>query len=354
MSAKKIVFLRLNPDAIGGAQSYLWRLKKELEDSGLKCEIRSFKKPSFLPNFMCSSWLKALIFNYQAKKAKASNELYFSLERIDSADIYRAGDGVHRKYRTLKSFWYFNPLNFVYPYLEERCFNNAKLIIANSNMIKDEIIEFYDINESKITTIYNGINLPSSMDKQTAKLALNKEFHIALDKKLILFVGSGFKRKGLKEFLLTISKLKKDLKKECIAIIVGKDKNNLYYRRLARLLRLNAIFTGQRADVNTFYAASDIFFLPTRYEPFSNVVLEAMSYENAVITTAQNGASEIIDEGFILNAPNDEKAIIVIDNLLSDEVLLSSTKASNAKIAANYDISKNAELTMKAINAFIY
>lgn len=347
---KNIVFLRLNPNAIGGAQNYLLRLKNELKSAGINSTIRSFKKAKFLPNFIYPSWLKALLFNAFVKKTKSCDELYFSLERVTCAEIYRAGDGVHRKYRTLKPFWFLNPLNFVYPYLEKHCFNFAKLIITNSNMIKREITEFYGIDESKIITIYNGINLPQNINKTTAKLSLEKEFHITFDKNVILFVGSGFKRKGLAEFLLALSKLKS----EYIAIIVGKDKNNKKYKNLAKKLKVNTIFTGQRKDVNTFYEASDLFVLPTHYEPFSNVILEAMSYENAVITTAQNGASEILDQNFVLNAPNDEKCAILIDKLLNNQALLKSTQSQNAKIAQHFSIAKNAKLTLKAINACIY
>lgn len=350
MAEKSIVFLRLNPKAIGGAQNYLLRLKNELKNVGVSSTIRSFKKAKFLPNFIYPSWLKALLFNVFVKKMKAQNELYFSLERVTCAEIYRAGDGVHRKYRTLKPFWFLNPLNFVYPYLEKRCFKFAKLIITNSNMIKNEIIKFYGIDENKIITIYNGINLPKSIDKLGAKRALQNDFHILVDKKIILFVGSGFKRKGLKEFLLTLSRLKS----EYIAIIIGKDKKSQKYQNLAKKLKVNAIFTGQRKDVNIFYEASDVFVLPTHYEPFSNVVLEAMSYENAVITTAQNGTSEIIDKNFILSTPNDEKSVFLIEKLLNDEAFLKSTQIKNAKIAQNFSIAKNAKLTLKAINAYIH
>ena len=85
-----------------------------------------------------SSWLKALRFNAQARAQKHSDELYFSLARIDSADIVRTDDGVHKIYRNTKKLWFLNPLNFVHPYLEKKCFNNAKCIIAISQMVKKQ------------------------------------------------------------------------------------------------------------------------------------------------------------------------------------------------------------------------
>ena len=160
---KKIVFLRLDLDAIGGAQRYLSRLVKALKDSGVACETRGF-----IGSKKLSSWIKALRFNSQAKRQKGADEIYFSLERITCADIYRAGDGVHKVYMKTKPFWFTNPLNFVIPYLEKRTFKNAKKIIANSNFIKRQICETYGIAEEKIAVVYNGVNLPMRVQKGSA------------------------------------------------------------------------------------------------------------------------------------------------------------------------------------------
>ena len=109
---KKIVFLRLDLDAIGGAQRYLSRLVKALKDSGVACETRGFNGSKKL-----SSWIKALLFNSQARRQKGADEIYFSLERITCTDIYRAGDGVHKVYMKTKPFWFTNPRNFVITYI---------------------------------------------------------------------------------------------------------------------------------------------------------------------------------------------------------------------------------------------
>ncbi|MEH1010199.1 glycosyltransferase family 4 protein [Campylobacter concisus] len=63
---------------------------------------------------------------------------------------------MHKVYRATKNFWWLNPLNFVYPYLEKKCFKNSQKIITNSNFIKEQIIATYGIEPEKITTIYNG------------------------------------------------------------------------------------------------------------------------------------------------------------------------------------------------------
>ena len=342
---KKIVFLRINPSATGGAERYLLRLVKALKNENIQSEIRSFNSSTKMP-----SWKKALRFNRQVKLQKKDNELYFSLERIECADIYRAGDGVHRVYMRTKRFWWTNPLNFIIPKLEKKCFQNAKAIIANSNFVKEQIIQTYGIDEAKIYIIYNGVNLPQNIEKGTAKMALCEELSLDYELPIILFVGNGFKRKGVTDFLQILSKVKAQFN----AIVVGNDKNLQHYRNLSRKLGVNAIFTGITNNVAKFYEASEILFFPTHYEPFSNVTLEAMSFKNAVITTAQNGAAEILSQNFVMNSPNDENIIPVIEKLLNDSFFLQNTMEHNFQIASKFSIELNAKKTLEVINANLY
>jgi len=97
---------------------------------------------------------------------------------------------------------------------------------------------------------------------------------------------------------------------------------------------------------------ADIFLFPTHYEPFSNVVLEAMNFKCVVFTTKQNGASEILDNEFVMNNPKDYK-IELIQKLLDDENLLEAIKEKNKQIASNFSIEKNVNKTLKVIDEVI-
>jgi len=288
---KKIHLIREKPSKFGGAEVYLSRLSKALKAEGIEYQIVNSIFPSFLP-----SWLRIILFNFQVCLTK-KNKLYFSLERIVCPDVYRAGDGVHKVFLNIENKSKLNPLHPIYLFLEKRCFNNAKFIIANSNMIKDEIIDTYGIRPNKIDVVYNGVE-SKTINHESSFKKLSKEFDIDKNSSILLYVGSGFKRKGVEEFLEIIAKLKNQSVK---AFIIGKEKNLEYYQQLSKDLKIDktVIFTGPRADVDDFYTIGDIFLFPTRYEPFSNVVLEAMSFENAVFTTRQNGAHEILTDEYI-------------------------------------------------------
>ncbi|GAB6074830.1 glycosyltransferase family 4 protein [Nautilia lithotrophica] len=332
----KITFLRLKPNKFGGAEKYLQRLTEELKKRDIVFEIRYSTAPKFL-----ASWIKAIWFNIEVCFVK-KNKFYFSLERITCPDIYRAGDGVHKVFLEIEKKSKLNPLHLVYLYIEKRMFENAKKIIANSNMVKNQIINTYDIKPEKIKVIYNGIPLKEKVFFEDIK----KEFGIS-NEKILLYVGSGFKRKGVKEALNIVSELQGDFK----LFVVGKEKNIEWYKNYAKSLGVEnkVIFTGPRGDVDKFYSMADIFIFPTKYEPFSNVVLEALNFENVVFTTKMNGASEILPEEWII----DENIINKIQELLNNNEKLEKLKKKAKDISKNYSIEKNVDETIKVINEVI-
>lgn len=343
---RKIYLIRSVRTKLGGAENYLSRLSKALEKENIDHQIINSRFPRFLP-----SWLRSILFNIQLCVNK-QDKFFYSLDRITCPDLYRAGDGVHKVFLSIEAKSKLNLLHPTYLYLEQKCFKNAKSIIANSKMVKDEIIRTYDINPNKIDIIYNGIEF-IEVDYQKSFQKLSKEFGVIQDQPILLYVGSGFKRKGVEEFLRIFAMLKtKDVK----AFVVGKENNMSYYQKLSKKLNLDnqIFFTGPRIDVSDFYTISDIFLFPTHYDPFSNVVLEAMYFENAVFTTRSNGASEILDRNFIMDIPYDKKVAGKIDNLIINRASLNEVKIKNKKISKRFSIEKNLKHTLEVINKIEY
>ncbi|WP_236618649.1 glycosyltransferase family 4 protein [Lebetimonas sp. JH292] len=332
---KKLTLLRLKKNLFGGAERYLERLSNELKKQNIDYEIIYCNCPKLMPSF-----LKALWYNLQVCLNK-KNKFYFSLERVTCPDIYRAGDGVHKAFlETKKSI---NPLHFIYLFIEKRMFKNAKKIIANSNMVKNQIIKYYGIDKNKIEVIYNGIPLKEKVDFSDVK----KEFNLK-NEKIILYVGSGFERKGVKEALEIIAKVKRDFK----FIVIGKEKKIDFYKNYTKQLDVEkkVIFTGARSDVDKFYSMADIFLFPTKYEPFSNVILEAMNFECVVFTTKQNGVSEILPEFNVMENSNDLSVIDKINMLLENDKILNEKKQQMKEISKKFSIEENVKKTLKVIN----
>jgi len=298
--------------------------------------------PKFLP-----SWLRAILFNIHMCIKKKKN-IFFSLDRITCPDIYRAGDGVHKVFIKEMRKSLFNPLHIVYLYLEKKCFQKAKHIIANSNLIKKQIIQTYQINPEKISVIYNGINT-EMQDYNSSYKKLSDEFKIN-NERIFLYVGSGFRRKGVKEFLELLSNINYKYQ----AFIVGNDKNIGKYMKFSMELGIDrkVTFTGPREDVNDFYAIADFLILPTHYEPFSNVILEAMLQKTVVFTTKQNGASEILSNDFIMKYPSDRSILNLIEELIHNDKKINNIKLINSSHAKEFSIEKNLNQTLQIINEY--
>ena len=82
-------------------------------------------------------------------------------------------------------------------------------------------------------------------------------------------------------------------------------------------------------------------------------MLEALSFKNVVFTTAQNGASEILEDKFVLQSPNDDSALEFIDEILTNHKLLASLQEKAYELSLNFSIEKNAELTLKVIQSLL-
>lgn len=272
------------------------------------------------------SFLRPAIFARNALRAveAAAPDIVLSLERTYCQDIYRAGDGVHREWlqrrkraasplkRLLISL---NPLHMTLLSLEKRLFSSPRLkkVIANSRMVSDDIQRHYGLPRDKICVIYNGVNLKEfSPLMRSARQALRRGLGIRENSFVILFVGSGFERKGL-NFLMRSVRLLREKRKDTVLIVVGKGRQGKYLKEADALgIKEGVFFRGPSKDTAKYYALSDVFALPSIYEPFSNACLEALASGLPVVTTRANGASEIITEGVngsIVEDPSDHEEL---------------------------------------------
>lgn len=325
----RLAFIKKKFSIHGGAERYLQTLITHLKNEGHEIHIFSnkwtetdgiiFHKVNILP---FGSFLSTLTFNINSRftvcglRWQGNQRFYdcvISFERTTSQDIYRAGEGCHAEWLKIRSeiepfykrlSFKINPLHITLLNLERKLFLNTKMIIANSKMVKEQIIKHYAIPEERTTVIYNGVDLKrfSPQNKDKWRKDVRNTLGISENSKVLLFVGSGFERKGLKTFINALPSINDHNFK---ALIIGKG-NTDKYRAIAKRLGVlrHTLFLGTQKEIEKFYAAADLFVLPTLYDPFSNATLEAMASGLPVITTKNNGAAELIkngDEGFVMN-----------------------------------------------------
>lgn len=330
----KIAFVRKAYTPFGGAERYLAQLMERLGGQGHEVHVFAHswdsketkageRAPVFhrVPVVKSPSFLEALSFALFSKRllTEETFDIIHSFERTLYQDIYRAGDGCHREWliqrrrmdsRIKRGTYGVNPLHRTLLFLEKRVFQSPRLrkIIANSQRGKEEIIRHYGVPGEKIDVIYNGVDLEAYHPRNVAlfRKSLRKELRIPLDAMVVLFLGSGFRRKGLDSLIASFPRIKKEVL-QAVLIVAGKDGIQRYREMAKRLgVERNILFLGPTQRSKELYAASDLFVLPTYYDPCSNACLEAMATGIPVVTSRINGAAEMItdhENGFLIEGP---------------------------------------------------
>ena len=301
----KIGLVRRGFSATGGAENYLRRLADALETAGhqpvllASCDWPRDRWPAHRKFVPVDARSPLAFAGRVASLAKSANcDRLFSLERIWQCDCYRAGDGVHLAWLERRArieppwrrwFRRVNPKHRQLLTLEKSLLvqGGAKTSIANSRMVRDEIIRVYGTPAERIAVVYNG--LPSEYFRPVEPTVRDTGDYT------ILFAGTGWERKGLAHALAAVERLPDSANARLL--VAGRGNPKPYLRRLSPRGRARVRFLGPVGDMRALYAAADVFVAPTLYDPFSNACLEAMAAGLPVLTTHANGFAEIIEPG---------------------------------------------------------
>ena len=271
-----------------------------------------------IPAVTWNSFMRDLSFAASSffilKKKREQLDIIQSHDRTFYQDIYRSVDGCHIEW--LRQRWkrigtmrkisiMINPYHWLILFLEKIIFrgHRFKKIIAISEFVKKMIIKQYGVDSKDIEVIYNGVDIErfNPGNRRLYREEIRNKYAVNDSDFVILFVGSGFERKGVK-FLIRAVEL---IQEPVTVLIVGRGPESKFAKFAGRQ---RVIFCGPQGDIHKYYAASDIFVFPTIYEPFGNVHLEALASGLPVITTRLSGASEIIRDniqGFVVEQPED-------------------------------------------------
>ena len=352
----KIGLVRRGYSPSGGAEAYLKRLGRGIVNLGH--EPRLFTTDDWPSN----EWPFGEIVQLRAKspigfadevekqRLAGSCDVLMSLERIWRCDLYRAGDGVHQAWlnrrQKVEGPWKRFVRSFQHKHrdllrLEESLFGErrAERVIVNSKMVKDEIFDLYSYRPDHVDIVRNGIPFNDFQFSAEVRRKSRLRLDLSPDDLAVLFLGTGWERKGL---CYAIDAIESIPNPKLRLLVVGRG-------NLKRYRSLRAQFLGEVADPLPFYAAADIFILPTIYDPFSNACLEAMACGLPVITTRANGFSEIMEDrihGSIVDVPENVSDLANAVEVWSDQTMRAAARPSITKRAAQFDITKNVEQTV--------
>jgi UDP-glucose:(heptosyl)LPS alpha-1,3-glucosyltransferase len=302
----KVAIVRQRYSPYGGAERFVARALPALERAGIDVALISRNQQGWgarrflrVDPFHAGNLWRDWSFARAARSAwrREHFDVVQSHERIPGCDVYRAGDGVHRRWLELRREaagplerlgMALNPYHHYTKDAERRMLEHPRLraVICNSKMVRDEIRRGFRIAPEKLHVIYNGVDLEHFHPRERARLreAARAELGCGPREMVFAFVGSGFSRKGLDAAIAALGQGPHWL------VVVGRDRP-----RPGTNPRIK--FVGGRDDPRPYYAAADCFLLPTRYDPFPNTVLEAMAMGLPAIVSSRCGAAEVIEPG---------------------------------------------------------
>lgn len=342
-SFQHVVLLKSGAQNNGGLEKYASRIASAFAQRGAKISVLTTgsrkvssthpqitfypTQTSIWPSFLRMEQFDNYVQNWLENQ---SADLVFGMDRNRFQTHIRAGNGVHISY--LKSriltegkfkHWicHLNPKHRKILELEKAGFENPKLekIFANSYMVRDELLEHFSIAPEKIEVIHNGVEWDemetafSQREQGAADFA--KRYHIDRDRFHFLFVGNGYLRKGLGVLIDALSRIKS---KDFLLSVVGKDNKMEYFKAQAMQLGLKdkIRFFGSMEDITPFYQLCDVLVIPSFYDPFANVTIEALAMGLLILSSKQNGGHEIL---------NPQNGIVVEDLMDGDSLTASLT-----------------------------
>jgi len=241
-----------------------------------------------------------------------SYDIVHAMLPVRQCDLYHPHAGIAVEAGTgLKTV--FNPRRVEMARVERELLTRANppVVLILSDYVKQFVTKHYPaLAERNLQKLFNSVDLerfgPSPEAKKTS------------DEVVALIIAQDFERKGVPQAIEATRLINQSLgtsRPRLRLMVVGKEH--------APGIEGDVTFVGETSKIRDLYASADFFVLPTRHDPCSLVVLEALAMGLPVITTRQNGAAEIISdgrEGFVLERGTVPLLLDKMKQLLDAEV----------------------------------
>ena len=186
-------------------------------------------------------------------------------------------------------------------WIEKTAIEMADALIAVSEETKEDVLKHFDVDESKVHVIYNGINLQQYIT--TSKTSTLDEYGVDKTKPYVLFVGRITRQKGIIHLVNAIKYIDPDTQIVLCAGApdtpeIGKEMEDAVHE--VKKTRDNVIWIDKmvtKEEIIQLYSHADVFCCPSIYEPFGIINIEAMACDTAVVASAVGGIKEVVVHG---------------------------------------------------------
>lgn len=324
----------------GGVEGVAWNVAHGLAAAGDEVRVLARSaEPPLAPQVRVERiaaprfWQPARVLLFSRGAARAARaaacDVVHSFSRTLHQDVYRAGGGSHAAYmaraygaagaRLRRAA----PRHATLLAIEARVFADPRqLIQCNSEMVRDELRARHGVPDARLAVVWNGVDLarfrPALRDSERERV--RAELGADAERIVWLLAGSELHRKGLDTALRAIAA---GGPRDAELWVCGRDRPEPWRAAAAALgLGARVRFLGARSDLERLYAAADALFLPTRYDAFANVCLEAAASGLPVLTSGANGAARFLgDAALAVEDPEDAGGFAKALDALADPAL---------------------------------
>jgi UDP-glucose:(heptosyl)LPS alpha-1,3-glucosyltransferase len=229
-------------------------------------------------------------------------------------------------------------------WVERRVYRKDKTYIAIAHCVAQELKDCFGILSDRIHVIHHGVDAEAfrPVDENTTaeREKIRSELGILPQERMIVFVGE-YERKGLAASIHAIAEMDPTLRSKAKLVAIGGG-DIKGFAALAESLGIakHICLVGHQKNIDRFYRASDLFLLPTLYEPFGLVIIEAMASGLPMVISRLAGGAELIEDGVsgqLIDDPADPKGIaraleaVLVDDHLRQEMGKNARKAAVAR-----------------------
>ncbi len=205
----------------------------------------------------------------------------------------------------------------------------------------------YGTQDERLHPLPPGIDpsrrAPDAVERQAIRDSFRAEFELGADDQLILFLGSGFIKKGLDRAIRAVAALPAEQRARTQLFVVGADKTRPFQRQARRAgIDHQVRFFAGRDDVPRFLTGADLLLLPAYDELAGMVILEAIIAGLPVLVTANCGYAHYVeraDAGRILTEPFQQSELNqILAQMTSDDQALSRWSENGIVFGRHADI----------------
>lgn len=196
--------------------------------------------------------------------------------------------------------------------------------LAVSQMVAEEFTQYYGPS-GRQRVVYNAVDVPAVSDEQRADWRQELRFRLGVGQADAVFVtaATNFALKGVQEAIEAFADWagRSQAGRSARLVVIGRTHVE-GWRRLANQLDVGTqvVFVPPTREMFQYYSAADAVLLLSWYDPCSRVILEALRWGLPGITTAYNGASEMLQRGagIVVQSPRDRRALVDAYERLGD------------------------------------